>query len=397
MRRRTKIDKGIIFLLLILVTVGVTAVILYFQLRSDVLTNALKEDPQTAFLITIADGGDLSICQVLFIDSVTDKGFLLDVPPNTGSIIESLNRVDGIGVLYQEEAPDELKNKIAEMVDHPVLFYLDFSLEDFGNIVDLCEGIELFIANSIESVTDDRITLLPAGNVVLDGSKVKDYIRYEDPGERELERIDRNHKLIQALLRSISEKSVYLQKDRVFRLFRDFCGSNMDGKALQKFIQKISEIDIERIGKRRVLGNIRTVDGKELLFPHFEGELLVQTVTQNLEALESTEIRDTNDLSISVNILNGTTVTGLARRTKDLMENFGFEIVSFSNADSNDVEKTAVIDRTGDISNAQRVGEVIRCNNVYTEMDDISAESMEFHPDVTVLLGKDFDGRYVKE
>jgi anionic cell wall polymer biosynthesis LytR-Cps2A-Psr (LCP) family protein len=361
------------------------------------LTNALKENPQTAFLITIVNEGGPSVCQVLFIDSVTDKGFLLDVPPNTGSIIESLNRVDGIGVLYKAGKPEQLKHKIAEMVNHPIPFYLDFSIADLGNLVDLCGGIELFIANAIESVSGDQITLLPAGNVLLDGSKVQDFVRYEDPGERELERIDRNHKLIQALLRSISDNSAYLLEPSVFKFFQDFCSSNLDGKALQKFIEETSDLDIERIGKRRVLGNVRTVDGKDLLFPHFEGELLVQTVTQNLEALESTEIRDTQDLTIAVNILNGTTVTGLARRTKDLLENFGFEVVSFSNADSNDIEKTAVIDRTGDISNAQRVGEVIRCNNVYTEMDDISAESMEFHPDVTVLLGKDFDGRYVKE
>ena len=71
--------------------------------------------------------------------------------------------------------------------------------------------------------------------------------------------------------------------------------------------------------------------------------------------------------------------------------------MSAANADSNDYEKTVIIDHIGNKEVADVVGEFIHCTNiveeeVVSENEDNSAADVDF----TIILGKDFDGRYVR-
>ena len=56
-----------------------------------------------------------------------------------------------------------------------------------------------------------------------------------------------------------------------------------------------------------------------------------------------------------------------------------------------------IIDHIGNSEIAQIVGDFIRCKNIVEE--DISADAPNksaAHVDFTIILGKDFDGRYVR-
>ena len=80
----------------------------------------------------------------------------------------------------------------------------------------------------------------------------------------------------------------------------------------------------------------------------------------------------------------------MARRTKALYESFGFDVVSFANADSDKHVNTVVLDRRGNPEAARRVADIIHCERVHTQA------SVASDAEVTVILGRDFDGRYVK-
>ena len=94
---------------------------------------------------------------------------------------------------------------------------------------------------------------------------------------------------------------------------------------------------------------------------------------------------------MTLQILNGTTVQGLARRTATLFEGFGYEVVSIGNAESDQEEYTRIIDRRGDPERAQNVARIIHCTRVESLMDS------DPPADITIILGRDFDGRYCKE
>ena len=67
------------------------------------------------------------------------------------------------------------------------------------------------------------------------------------------------------------------------------------------------------------------------------------------------------------------------------------------NADSDDYEKTVIIDHIGNELEAQSLASFINCSNIITEEikddDELEADSLV---DFTIILGRDFDGRYVR-
>ena len=106
--------------------------------------------------------------------------------------------------------------------------------------------------------------------------------------------------------------------------------------------------------------------------------------------LASTEQELDDQVLVSMEVLNGTTSAGLARRTSQLYEDFGFDVRRFGNADSNQIDHTLVIDRRGTGELAERVAQVIEAERVITEV------APDSDVDVTLILGRDFDGTVVR-
>jgi hypothetical protein len=266
-----------------------------------------------------------------------------------------------------------------------------FSFDEIERFVDLLGGVEVFIANSMENDSRGNKVLLPSGNVTLDGGKARVFLSFVDPEETELDRIGRIQKFLQALIKKMGESAALLSHEAAAPFLRSSLTTNLDGPAFQALCGEIVKLDTDRIIFQRVLGNMRTVDNQELLFPHLEGHLFRDSVRQISANLTSADSRSLSEITVSVEIQNGTRTTGLARRTREVFQSFGFDIVSFGNAENQDVEKTLIIDRRGNPEAVSRAADIIRCTNIITEIP-VSPPAA----DVTVLLGKDFDGRYVK-
>ena len=133
-----------------------------------------------------------------------------------------------------------------------------------------------------------------------------------------------------------------------------------------------------------------------LVFPLNGGDFIKQAVAQSTNMLISTGNTMTSRIYV-LEIKNGTTVQGLAHNTGILYQNASYEILSTTNADRNDYERTVIIDHIGDSKIAQIVGDFIRCKNIVEE--EISADAPNesaANVDFTIILGKDFDGRYVR-
>jgi anionic cell wall polymer biosynthesis LytR-Cps2A-Psr (LCP) family protein len=396
LKRKRQFDKGIIILIIIVLVVVGTGVLLLYQLRTDKITDALNEQEQLVVLFMFTDEEELLFSEVFIYDPTTHRGSIFDVPGDVGSIIESLKRIDRIDVLFHPEKPEPYIEKIEEILDEEIPYYFQFNLADLASSVDLMEGLDMFIANPVEHLESDPPILLPAGSINLDGAKVGIYITYSIPEmETEIERINRKQRFLQAFLGRIGEKEGYLMGDEVFPAFHRSYRSNLDKNSCISFFSELAKLDAERIVFQRVLGVHRKVDNQTLLFPHYDGKLLQETVKQTTESLANTELANDDDLTVTLEILNGTTRNGLAGRTSQVFKSFGFEISGVGNADRDSYEKTIIIDRGGDIAKTQKVANIIRCTNIQADIDIAMAGSVA-DSDVIIILGKDFDGRYCK-
>jgi anionic cell wall polymer biosynthesis LytR-Cps2A-Psr (LCP) family protein len=390
MRTKTLLDPSRLLLIAIaLLTLGISAYVV-LQVRTDRVKDTLESGKPLSILLTITNAGQPLFNQVVLYNPQTKKTAFVDVPPETGSLIASLSRVDALSALFR---PDDLKDylaKVSQLTGLPVSFYIVMTADQFERQVDLLSGIELFVPAAIEEAKTDPMILLPSGNVVLDGTKARDYLIHQDEGEEMSDRSARHQKIVQSLLRRWGESQSFLSHDDVFPLFYASLKTNLEDVGLKTLLKTAAGADWERVVFQRVLGTERVVDKKKLLFPHYNGTLLLETVHQVLEGLSNKDSDQLVNGSLTVEILNGTTRAGLATRTASLFRNFGYEILSAKNADNTSQAETTIIDRTGNPDQAQKLADLIRCGKIVTQADAPTGSAM-----ITIILGKDFDGRYV--
>ena len=104
----------------------------------------------------------------------------------------------------------------------------------------------------------------------------------------------------------------------------------------------------------------------------------------------------------TVEVLNGTAVNGLAGRTAELLRGFGYDVIAIGNADQAGYEKTEIIDRSGYEDGIRAFSDIVKCQNIRSEVPvtdsldmEFSPQSFEYRSDFTLIIGRDFNGRYV--
>lgn len=107
------------------------------------------------------------------------------------------------------------------------------------------------------------------------------------------------------------------------------------------------------------------------------------------ESADTTKKQITNqpNLSVQVDLQNGTGENRIAARFRDYLKQKGFDVVDMGNYKTSDVDKTLVIDKTGDMNKARRVADALGVSgrNVIQQIN-----KSQFL-DATIVIGRDFN------
>ncbi len=396
-RRKGAIDKSYILLGLIVIVVVSTVIFLSVQLRTDKIADAVRDGEPIPVVFLVSEDDSLLFTELFLYDSTTGKAAIFDIPGEWGDVIDSLGRMERIDILYEYGNPGAYIAKLEDLLAIELPYYIEMSLGGVERVVDLLEGIDLFIANPVEITDDEDFVLLPSGSLTLDGSKIRTFVSYTDPEEADIDRRGRHQKFVQSLLKRIGERVDYLVSDSVFSFLETSIRTNLSSRAFESFVKEMQKLNTDYIVLKHVHGDRVMGDDQELLFPHRKGNLIRESIRQTRDSLANTEIIGSDDLMITLEVLNGTSRSGLSERTSKLFADFGYDVVRFGNADRDDYEHTQVVANTTDIAAAQQVANLIQCSRVNTDETGEISEVDETAVDVTIILGLDFDGRYCKE
>ncbi|WP_294430787.1 LCP family protein [uncultured Treponema sp.] len=383
----------LIFLILISVTVGLS-----LSLRVNTVDETLKSDRVIKTLVVMEDKNRVLFTDVFIYYPVSQRGALINILENTGAIFSSLGRVDSIDSVYLEKGIDAYKEEIEKLVGQSIPSYIVLNLSKFGELTDMLGGMKIFIPSPVDAKNDEgERWLLPSGVVSLDGDKIRSYLNYERRDEPEEDLIERRQNVLLAFFAALVRNERMILDKKSFNSLVRKMDSNLDYKELHRLLSLISKVDSEHLVPQTITGSRRVVDGKTLLFPYYDGQLIkdvFKQVSNSLISLDNANVNRTYVLEIQ----NGTTVQGLARNTMALLQSAGYDILGTSNADSNDYEKTVIINHIGNAEIAKSLGDFIRCKNIIEESVSSDADSTSAsNVDFTIILGKDFDGRYVKK
>ena len=397
MSSKSSANKNSVFLVIIFMILAVTAVVMIFALQTDTVGDMLQNDELIKILIVLEKEGTPICTDVLIYYPVSRRGALFDIPGNTGAIFSSIGRTDRIDQVYVEKGIEVYKSEIQKLTGTSIPFTLEISLEDFSVLADLLGGLRVFVPTAVDyfSIEGERF-LLPSGAVTLDGNKIVDYLSYVLPEDTNSDIQDRKQNAIVAFFSALNVNKNTIFTKKVFPFFGERLKSNVDEEGLYKLLSEVSAIDAERLMPQTVLGASRIVEGKTLLFPYYDGQLIKDVFKQTTTALVSASGQVASRVYV-LEIQNGTTVQGLAKNTAAILQGAGYDVLSTINAESNDIESTMIIDHIGNEAEAKVLADFILCENVVTEEikadDELEADSLV---DFTIILGKDFDGRYVR-
>ena len=90
---------------------------------------------------------------------------------------------------------------------------------------------------------------------------------------------------------------------------------------------------------------------------------------------------------IQISVLNGCGVQGLANKFTNRLRQDGFDVVQSGNFNTFDVTHSMVIDRSGNMKNAQKVAQALGIK----EQNIIQETSSDYYLDATVVIGSDYE------
>ena len=148
--------------------------------------------------------------------------------------------------------------------------------------------------------------------------------------------------------------------------------------------------------QKKLFKNIDLKSFSANLYPNIIIVILVFTIAYlwyslflklNKGNLQDPDIFKPASAAIQVEVLNGCGLSGTADKFTDFLRQHHFDVVQMGNYISYDVEKSIVIDRNGNMSNAFKVADSLGINhkNVVQQM------SSKYFLDISLVIGKDFN------
>jgi anionic cell wall polymer biosynthesis LytR-Cps2A-Psr (LCP) family protein len=399
--RGKKSDPSLLLLaaIVLLLAAGIFAAV--NTLRSDPVEEALSGDRVINVLYVIEKDAKPLSTFVLMYYPATKRAAVFDIPGELGLLISRINRVDRIDTVYQSGRVSGFENEIEKLLGIDIAFSIVMSVENIGRAADLIEGVELFIPSPV-AIRGSEPVLFPSGVTRLDGDKAMRYVSYETPEEDREMGVFRRQRFFLGLLKRQAEMNEGLKNPALSKLYQSFLDTGMSQRTRMRLFDEFVNIDTDRTNIQSVGGNLREVSGQMLLIPFYDGSLIKEIVRQTLGGLTRQSEGSLSDRVFTVEVLNGTAINGLAGRTAELLQGFGYDVISIGNADHTEYEKTEIIDRSGYEDMVQTFAEIIRCGNIRAESliqenpeGELTIQNFEYRSDFTLIIGRDFNGRYV--
>lgn len=390
--------KDLIFLFLIVLIIASVVVFFIRSSKKELVYFELNTKNNISFLFLVEDlNKNLVSMQEIFINIKTGNLGFLDIPIHTG--YEDLKgNISWFKDLYKKNSFAKFLSKIYTQLSHESDYYIRFQKENFVKLIDYLGGVRLLVKNPVKVYSFEDSILIPSGTSNFDGDKAYDYLRYFNDVNQFEERVEFFKEFFKKLLFQISDFGI--ENDNFFKIY-SMIDTNLS-EVVFKYIFKNYKINNDKIISINIKGQEEIFKDNDnnlikVVFPYYGGAILKESV----DKLNKELVNEGAEEIVKIVVLNGTKVAGLAKKTANIFNSLKFKVLKFGNADKNSYKNTLIINNSDNLEMAVRVGEVIKATNIkpISEVQTkrlLELDNLDINPDVIVVLGDDFNGRYVK-
>ncbi len=314
------------------------------------------------------------------------------------------------------QGPIVLGGLVTEITGLPIHYYARVDFTAFKQIVDEVGGIDITIDNSFYDYWH-KIDFY-AGTEHMDGERSLAYVRaryVEGPEGGDFKRAARQQQVLLALQEKIF--SIYTAFDLstingILNSLSDNIQTNMELWEMKRFYELARDINRDNVksvvlttgtngvlvGGTEVLGGVPASILKTRTGDYSEIQQIAATIFDSTKTVEhtptsastatpspSTSASATPISLPTVEIRNGTNITGLAKQTSETLKSKDYTITSIGNAATRDYTKTTVYPISGTAAEAEALSELINATTDTNLPDGETKSSAE----ILIILGTD--------
>ena len=346
--------------------------LLYYFLYSQI-DSARKNDEELYFsILFINENNEPYGAYVGAVSSLHNRIGLIGLPRNVALWKNKKDNPIPLKELYKEGGDSAVFNAIENTLDKKITYKITLDNNSISDIIDLIGGVKMYVEEPIHYIAKNSLYNInfDIGEWIFQGNKVVSYLHYISMKQYEdIETLYRLEDVIINLMISFIQspelKSMIIRKDMRNAIYSKI-KSNLrppDIKAILKIISNSSE-------KSLIVQNIDArVDEKGILIPLLEGSAFIKQIEDlALYVGLKTERSELNNEDVSLIILNGTDVSGLADRINIRMRYRGFAAGEYGNFPAK-VYNSIVLIRNGEIEKSFMVANECRISRIYAKTD----------------------------
>ena len=363
--------KKLIIIAVVLIVLGLVSGALYlYQIKT---RNAVNELVANKKIINVLLSGVNSYKErkfdffaILSLNPDNNNIGITFIPPSfkiqMGSSEKDIQRIDEVDFLYF----DKMTQSISRDLKIQIPFYIELYATDGVRITDMLEGINIYYLDQ------------------------QGCDKFAKPGLNYFN----GHKLMQ-YINSVEQNSIYLKYDRIMDVILTLYYNNREDKI--KFLKPefVSELIYslqtnllpqELFSLSRFLSEegeiFYTILPGDLRDNYYVTDDLALKMYEN-EFLKRLVVGTDGDITHKIMILNATSVTGLARKMRNVLNREGYNVVEFGTSNFGEMEKSMVISRKGDHAFVQKLSELTGIPTIHYIIDN----SLLYN--TLIIIGKD--------
>lgn len=386
---------GYLLLGFIVILIALTIFASQFFTSENKLKIAFENGQTISFFIAMYnEEKEIKLSTVVYFNTETNRVVTVYLLPETYLSFGKAGYFTIKDVLKQKVNKEEIKNGIGRLLNKKVDYYFFVEKDNFIKLIDILGGVDVY---SEELYEPQKNIYIPPGVSQFDGDKVLEFLSLELKDENEYDKLKRHQYFMRGFLKLkddfLENFTSQIITSHIYKLFSTNLSVNdlliIYSEINNRFKSGINDYSRNIINKIVYCDRKNIGEGRYVLLPKKSGNWIKTEIKDAISDLEKEESAVSDNKTV-VQILNGTEITGFASRAKSYLESYGFDVLEIANAENSNYDNTVIIIRNSEVK-ARRLSNLIKCKHV-VEGEDISNRKI----DVTLILGKDFDGKVVK-
>ncbi len=276
---------------------------------------------------------------------------------------------------------ENLRKTVEQELSLEIPYYIQVDYRAFIKIIDILGGVKIDIENPMKYIdhASGLVIDLNPGLQVLDGKRSLEYVRFRADKKGDIGRIERQRQFLRALFKTVSRNKLILKSPQLVFIIYKKVITNFSIKEVRYMFKFQGAMKKENLEIIKLPGSPKYI--KKISYYISSPEAWDKKFN---EFKYKKSVSSKGDY-ITIELLNGSGINGAGKKIAVYLRSRKFDVLFIDNAKNQDYVETVIYDRIGKIQEAEKVGDLLGTDNVFTR------RTSDSYVDITVILGKDIE------